>query len=124
MPFIPASTLGGRIYIGISNDIKITGIEIQGRDWLDKLQQRLMNHVYENVKPTPELSITPLSLREKVVIKIAVQKGLEPVYYLRGVPYIRKLTTSRPATPDDVKNKHLRYFIETGEIGSKRASNK
>ena len=109
-----ASTEGGRIYIGISDQGQIIGINNKKEQgWLDRFQQNLMNFVYENVKPTPTLSVDELSIRDKMVIQITVEKGPEPMYYLRNVPYVRRLTTSRPATPSDVKNHYLGYFIQS-----------
>lgn len=114
-----ASTEGGRIYLGITDDGEIVGVQEKGPNWYDKLQQRIENAVYESVKPVPTLMVNPYQIGDKMVVQISIPKGSEPIYYLKRVPYVRRLTTSRPATPEEVKRLHLRYFIETLEKSSR-----
>lgn len=110
-----ASTEGGRIYLGIKDDGKIVGLKENKPSWLDKLQLRIEDIVYNNIKPTPTLSMNLYEVGNKYIVQIKVPKGLEPIYFFRNKPYIRRLTATKPATPSDVKRLHLRHFIRNLE---------
>jgi len=108
-----SSTEGGRIYLGVNNDGELIGVAKEGPSWLDKLKLSIENFIYTSVKPTPTISINPYEVGNKTIVQIRVPKGPEPLYFLKNIPYIRRLTSSKPATPSDVKNLHLQYFIKT-----------
>lgn len=110
-----ASTEGGRIYIGIEDSGEIIGIETKEENWFDKLQLNIDNFVCGNIQPTPRIGLELYTIHDKFVVQIRVPKGSEPLYYLKNIPYVRRLSSSKPATPSDVKRLHLNYFIKTLE---------
>lgn len=98
-----ATSNHGTILIGVADDGEIIGLEgMESSNNRDSLLRRLEGICNGTVKP----SITP-SARfgvedEKVVLILIVPKGGQPVYYSGNIPYVRHLTTSRPAEPHEV----------------------
>lgn len=113
-----ASTDGGRIYLGVNDDGRIDGIDESQMISFDRLQQGIASITSDLVKPALSVKVEQYRVGDKVIVQINVPKGSEPVYYIRNIPYIRVLTTSRPATPLEVKKLHLRNFVESLERGA------
>jgi len=78
---------------------------------LDKFQQNIANITTNTIKPSIRVKVSQFSVRGKIILQIRVPKGSEPVYYINNIPYVRVLTTSRPATPVEVKNLRVQYFV-------------
>ena len=101
------ASIGGRIYIGIADDGKVTGLSGSHQAWQEKLFERAVGRIKPKVNwksyyftdPTTGFSL----------IRIDVRQG-EPMYYVQGKPYIRDGTKSRPAEPEDVKARFREYF--------------
>jgi hypothetical protein len=108
-----ASTKGGRIYIGIKDNGGIIGIVEDKTNWFDKLQLRIDDIAANGVQPSHQATVHKYFVGTKVIVQIGVPKGSEPVYYVGGVPYTRKMTKSRPAKPAEVKQLHFQYFINS-----------
>jgi hypothetical protein len=106
-----ASTKGGRIYLGVDDNGGVIGVDEKQLVSFDKFQQRIAGIATEAIKPALTVAVETYQVGSKTLIQIRVPKGSEPAYYVNNVPYIRVLTTSRPATPQDIKSLHLRYFI-------------
>lgn len=98
-----ASSDGGMILIGVEDDGALSGVpratEMAIRD---SLCRRLEGLCHGAVTP----SITPLVRwaieGDKAVLAVSVPEGTEPVYYANGIPYVRHLSSSRPAAPHEV----------------------
>lgn len=101
-----AST-AGRIYIGIEDNGTIVGIEGKEQDWSEKLIERAVG----SVKPRVNWSCT---LFEDAGTKLHVLRidvaAVEPIYYFKGKPYLRDGTSSRPAEPEEVKERFRQHF--------------
>src|SRR6266566_950814 len=107
------ASIGGKIYIGISDDGTVKGIGGSHQTWQEKLFERAVGRVKPRVnwKSYPFADpATGLSL-----IRIDVLEG-EPIYYVMGKPYIREGTTSRPAEPEEVKARFKDYFANREPI--------
>src|SRR5260221_3055724 len=102
------ASIGGKVYIGISDDGIVKGISGSHQTWHEKLFERAAGRIkpkvnwksYPFVDPTTGLSL----------IRIDVLEG-EPIYYVQGKPYIREGTKSRPAEPEEVKARFRDYYI-------------
>ena len=107
------ASIGGKIYIGISDDRIVKGIGGPHQAWQEKLFERAMGRIkpkvywksYHFVDSTTGLSL----------IRLDVLEG-EPIYYVQGKPYIREGTTSRPAEPEEVKARFKEYFANREPI--------
>ena len=54
----------------------------------------------------------------KVVLVISVPRGNEPIYYASNIPYVRHLSTSRPAEPHEVINAVLTCSANFGPLAT------
>ena len=105
-----ATSNAGRIYLGVNNGGDIIGIsavrdsgEKRGKD---EIQNRLAGLTQKAVNPPIKVTVDFIEINRNentIVARINVPKGTEPVYYSNSIPYIRNLTSSEPATPDQVK---------------------
>ena len=98
-----ATSNAGVILLGVADNGDLIGLPdaltAEGRD---SLLKRLGGLCRGAVKP----SITPVAKfgteDGRVVLAVSVPKGGQPVYYCHDVPYVRHLTESRPAEPNEV----------------------
>lgn len=101
-----ANTKGGIIYIGVSDEGEIVGI-----DNADFIMQQFSNTLRDNIRPDISMftNIELLHEKEKTLLKITVHPGTRKPYYLsdKGIKpsgvYIRSGTTSAPATEDSIR---------------------
>lgn len=108
-----ATSNAGTIYLGVNDDGKLSGVsdvknlrDITGKDAFQKRIQGTCG----TIKPSIRVKVDFLEKLGKIIIRISVPKGVEPMYYCRGIPYLRDLTSSRPAKPSEVKELHFKYF--------------
>lgn len=107
------ASVGGKIYIGVSDDGTVKGIGGSHQTWQEKLFERAMGRVTPKVRWKSYHfvdSVTGLSL-----IRLDVLEG-EPLYYVQGKPYIRDGTRSRPAEPEEVKARFKEHFTNREPI--------
>jgi ATP-dependent DNA helicase RecG len=98
-----ATSNAGTILIGVDNSGDCIGLSnVENAAERDSLFRRVEGICHGTVKP----SITPTArfAQEvgKTVLVLTVPKGGQPVYYANGIPYIRHITSSRPAEPHEV----------------------
>jgi hypothetical protein len=107
------ASIGGKIYIGISDDGTIKGIDGSHQTWHEKLFERALG----SIKPKVNWRSYPFadSATGSNIIRIDVLQD-EPIYYVKGKPYIREGTTSRPAEPEEVKARFKEYFANREPI--------
>ncbi len=98
-----ASSDGGVILVGVNDDGTILGLP-QGMDakWRDQFSQRVIGACRE-VKPPIHANVRWAIDYDKVVALIAVEKGVEAIYYAAQRPYVRRNNASRPAEPGEVE---------------------
>ncbi len=107
------ASIGGKVYIGISDDGTVKGIGGSHQTWQEKLFERAAGRIkpkvnwksYYFTNPATGLSLIRLDLLED-----------EPIYYVMGKPYIREGTKSRPAEPEEVKARFKEYFANREPI--------
>lgn len=107
------ASVGGKVYIGISDDGIVKGIGGSHQTWQEKLFERAMGRIKPKVYWESYYisdSATGLSL-----IRLDVLEG-EPIYYVQGKPYIREGTKSRPAEPEEVKACFRDYYTNREPI--------
>lgn len=105
--FASLASTGGRIYIGVTNTGTVRGVKGTHQAWQEKLFERAVGKVKPKVNWQSHFytdDITGISL-----IRIDLVEG-EPIYYVNNVPYIREGTRSRPAEPEEVKERFKNYF--------------
>ena len=102
-----ANSEGGTIYIGVSDDGEVVGIEDS-----DKSGLQVFNMVHDNIKPDLSMFVSyrTLNFDGKEVLSIDVERGTNRPYYLankglrpEGV-YIRHGFSSIPASDSTIRN--------------------
>lgn len=101
-----ANTQGGIIYIGITNDGNIVGVNLP-----DEVVLQVVNTIRDAIKPDITL-FTSCSIEDiggKKVVKVSVQRGVDRPYYMNdkglkpsGV-YVRQGSASVPASEDAIR---------------------
>lgn len=113
-----ATSNPGVIYLGVTDSGSIIGVsamkEQDKRAGMDSISNRVAGICQRAISPAILTTVDFIEIDDIVVAKISVPKGIEPVYYSNNTPYIRNLTSSDPATPDQVKELHRRYFLGQG----------
>lgn len=98
-----ASTNSGRILYGVSDDGHIVGLDealtAEGRDLI---QQRLLSAA-RDVKPPVHPKVVWAFCDGKVIGVLAIEKGVEAIYYSNHRPIIRRGVISRPAEAGEVE---------------------
>ncbi len=112
-----ATSNPGTISLGVDDDKKIVGVAIILNDpakGKDEVINRVAGLCQNGVKPAIVNTVEFIDVDSTtVVVKLNIPKGIEPVYYCNNIPYIRNLTSSTPATPEQVKELHRQYFQGT-----------
>ena len=112
-----ATSDGGRIYLGINDNGTIYGLDefydIDDPKERDSIQRRIQG-IVQKVEPRIRVKVEFLRKNGKGIVAIIVPKGIEPIYYVGNIPYVRDLSSSRRATPEEVKELHLKYFQQRG----------
>jgi len=90
---------GGRILVGVSDSGKVIGVTI-GRDTIE----RIVNHVYNCIDPKPIFDIRVVSMDNKPVIVLTVEEGPNKPYFFRGRCVVRKGSTNRVLSRDEIVN--------------------
>jgi hypothetical protein len=116
-----ATSNPGTIYMGIADNKRITGIcsirEYRKTEDKDLILNRLAGIAQKTVRPPIKVAVDFIDYENKILIRISVPKGVEPVYYSSDIPYIRAITTSERATPDQAKELHRVYFLGQDKFG-------
>ena len=108
------------IYLGVDKNREITGLstvngigDIKGKD---NMLNRLAGITQKSVRPSIIVIQNFIDIKDKnmAILRIDISKGIEPVYYSNDIPWIRNLSISERASPDQVKELHRRYFLEQG----------
>ena len=100
-----ATAGGGRIFIGVSDKGLVVGLPgCSEQNDRDTLLRRVQGILHRQVAPPVQPRIRLASEGELPVLVIDIPKCGRPVYYCENVPYIRNVTESRPATPEEVEN--------------------
>jgi ATP-dependent DNA helicase RecG len=95
---------GGVLYIGINDNGDLVGIDAADGDTRDLAVERAQG-VLSAVRPSLRANILLAAENGLPVLAIQVPPQDEPVFYYDHRPYIRDGRRSRPATPDEVKDR-------------------
>lgn len=119
-----ATSNQGTILIGVSDDGELVGLEEMGNSIArDRLLQRLEGICHGTVKPSITPSVRFAVESGKVVLILLVPKGGQPVYYSANVPYVRHVTSSRPAEPHEVMELISTYLKMAKPEANEQGSN-
>lgn len=116
-----ASSNPGKVLVGISDDGGLVGLpELVTAEGRDRLCRRIEGLCTNNVRP----AITPIiKFAEEgglYVLAIEVPRGGQPIYYSGNTPYVRHLSSSRPAEPHEVIE-HIQDWLGSNPLASPEA---
>jgi len=101
----------GRIYIGVSDNREITGVDVvEDGAGKDRFQRRIANIARNIIKPPIRVRVHFIDIEGVVVARINIPKGEEPIYYVDYRPYIRDLSITRKLEPSEVKNIYYQNY--------------
>lgn len=106
-----ANTGDGTIFIGIDDNGKITGIEVNGVKHKDRYSERLHQLVRERIMPPPSIQVGFVSVRDFTILMLFVPRGEEPLYFMDGVIYVREGASDLMARPEIVRKILTEYQI-------------
>jgi ATP-dependent DNA helicase RecG len=97
-----ATSNSGTILIGVDNDGACVGIPAVTPAQRDGLLRRIEGICNGVIKPA--ITPSPKFARDgtHTVLTLTVPKGSQPIYYANNIPYVRHITSSRPAEPHEV----------------------
>jgi hypothetical protein len=108
-----ATSKPGTIYIGVDNRGNIVGItevsSISDAMAKDEYQLRIQG-ITQNIDPPVRVRVEFFEKDSKIIARIDVPKGSEPVYSVEGRPFLRDLASSRRAKPAEVKELYQKHF--------------
>lgn len=114
-----ATSNQGTIYLGISNDTEPVGVagisgptDAVGKDYYSRRIADIAGAVDPPILPDIEF----IHYNGKVIVEIFVPKGAKPVYSYHFRPYLRYITSSRPAKAAEVEDLFRRAF--RAEVGA------
>ncbi len=107
------ASIGGKVYVGISDDGTVNGIGGSYQTWQEKLFERALGRIKPKVNWRSYYFTDPATGSSLIRIDLLQD---EPIYYVMGRPYIREGTTSRPAEPEEVKARFKEYFANREPI--------
>ena len=101
-----ANTKGGTLYIGVSNDGSVVGVENA-----DQVTLQLNNMIRDSIKPDVTMFVhyDTQRIADKVIVSVTIQKGTDRPYYLsnKGLKpsgvYVRNGTSSDPASDTAIR---------------------
>jgi ATP-dependent DNA helicase RecG len=106
----------GVLYIGINDNGDLVGIDASDGEDRDAAVERAQG-IISTIRPQLRADILFAVENGKPVLAIRIPRQDEPVFYYDHRPYIRDHRRSRPATPDEVKE---RVWAHPSSEGKKR----
>lgn len=98
-----ATSNTGTILLGVEDNGDLVGlVGVDDAEARDTLMRRLEGICSGSIKPAVTPRVTWAIENDCLVLAITVSKGSEPIYYSKGKPYLRHITTSRQAEPHEV----------------------
>ena len=91
-----ANTGGGRIFIGVSDDTRIIGYDLENKD-------QITNLISGNIEPLPNFEVKRVEINDKHITIIEIPEGVNKPYSHRELGFfIRSGGTNRSATRTDM----------------------
>ena len=95
---------GGVLYIGVNDNGDLVGIDAPNGDARDAIVERAQGTI-STIRSNLRAEILFAVEDNKQVLAIRIPPQDEPVFYYEYRPYVRDGRRSRPATPDEVKER-------------------
>jgi Schlafen, AlbA_2 len=97
-----ANTNDGTVFIGIDDEARVRGLEATTPKAKDALRHKIFSLIREKIQPCPVVDMDFQEVQEQVVVRLFVPRGEEPLYYLKGVSYVRHGESNITPRPEQV----------------------
>jgi len=97
-----ANTNDGTIFIGIDDEARIRGLELETAKAKDALRHKIFALIRERIQPCPVVDMDFEEADGRVIVRLFVPRGEEPLYYLKGVSYVRHGESNITPRPEQV----------------------
>lgn len=112
---------GGEIFVGITDNGEIKGIEAEQ---MDETQKKISDVITTQIEPNPqnEISVATINEQGKNIIRINVGKGFKPLYCIKKYGYsskgclIRIGATCRELGSAEIEYRYQKNFIDNDYI--------
>src|SRR5690606_6649486 len=98
-----ASTEGGVIILGVDDHARVVGLSDAATDEDRSEFKDRVEGALRMVDPGVASNVRFEEVDTKTVCLVEVPRGIHPLYYVEGRPYIRVGSESRPARPAEVE---------------------
>jgi len=97
-----ANTNDGTIFVGIDDAGRVRGVELPTMKARDEFRHRVFTLVRDKIQPCPAVELDFENVDGFVVARVFVRRGEAPLYYFRGVSYVRDGESSVTPRPEQV----------------------
>jgi len=97
-----ANTNDGTIFIGIDDEARVRGLELATPKTKDTLRHKIFSLIREKIQPCPVVDMEFEQADGHVIVRLFVPRGKEPLYYLKGVSYVRHGESNITPRPEQV----------------------
>lgn len=105
-----ANTNSGTIFLGIDDRCDVVGVDCGSPAQKDHALQRVCEITTQSIKPAISVSADFVAYGGKVVMRIFVPRGDQPLYFLDHEIYIREQTSSMRSTPEQVEGILAKFY--------------
>jgi hypothetical protein len=96
-----ANTNDGTVFIGIDDEARVRGLDVTTPKEKD-VRHRIFSLIRERIQPCPVVDMDFEEVDGRVILRLFVPRGDEPLYYLKGVSYVRHGESNITPRPEQV----------------------
>lgn len=97
-----SNTNSGNLFIGVDDNGEVVGLKERTTKEKDLLCQKIRNLTVQNIKPAVLPEVEFVEHEDKLVLQLFIPRGIELLYYVNNVVYIRHIDSALKAKPEDV----------------------
>jgi hypothetical protein len=97
-----ANTNDGTVFIGIDDEARVRGLDLTTPKAKDALRHKIFSLIREKIQPCPAVDLEFEEVQGQVVARLFVPRGEDPLYYLKGVSYVRHGESNITPRPEQV----------------------
>jgi Putative DNA-binding domain len=105
-----ANTNNGTIFLGIADNCEVVGVDCDTPSKKDHELKRIREITTQSIKPAVSVKVDFLTYHGKVVIRVFVPRGDQPLFFLNREIYVREQTSSMKTTPEQVERILAKFY--------------
>ena len=99
-----ANADGGCVFLGVTDDLRVVGLQEITPEARDRLQRQI-RQLTEQISPRINPDVSFLDHRGKTIARVFVPRGVEPLYMVDGVVWMRRLSVVEKAKPEQIRER-------------------